>query len=562
MHHHGANRPTTPTDWNSVNWRKANRQVRNLRRRIFRATRDGDWKTVNRLQKLLLRSYSNRVLAVRRVTQVNHGRHTPGIDKVLVKTPAARGKLVDELRSYQPWRAKPTKRVYIPKANGTHRPLGIPVIRDRALQAMVKTALEPSWEARFEGSSYGFRPGRSCHDAIQQVYNLGRAGLTRHWILDADIEGAYDRISHAFLLETLGPCPGRHLIKQWLKAGYMECDTWHATEEGTPQGGVVSPLLLNVALHGMEAALGISHTRRGRNLTDRALVRYADDFVVFCRSQASAEQARVELATWLAQRGLALSEDKTRIVHIEMGFDFLGWHVRQYRAPATRSGWKLLIRPSSASIQRIKDRLRAEWLSLRGANVQAIVSRLNPVVRGWALYHRTQVASQTFHALDYYMYQREVRSVRYAHPRKSWTWLRHQYWGAFRQGHNDHWVFGDRQTGQHVLKFAWIPIRRHTLVRGSASPDDPALQDYWRQRAVAAIRTLSPSKQRLTRRQGGICPLCGNSLFNAEELHTHHVLPRAQGGTEKDTNLRLLHAYCHQQIHNGSPSVSNTARDA
>src|SRR5215467_386893 len=270
-----ANGLERPTDWQYVDWHAATRLVRNLRQRIFAATRAGEWKKVHSLQKLLLRSYSNRLVSVRRVTQVNHGRHTPGIDKVVIKTPEARGRLVDLLQHYQPWRARPVRRVYIPKANGKLRPLGIPVVTDRCIQAMVKNALEPAWEAKFEGTSYGFRPGRSCHDAIEKIYGLARPHKTKKWVLDADIRGAFDNISHAYLLKTIGPVPGKELIKQWLKAGYVEHGTFHATEQGTPQGGVVSPLLANIALHGMEEAIGVRYDYRGQLIGKRAVVRYA-----------------------------------------------------------------------------------------------------------------------------------------------------------------------------------------------------------------------------------------------------------------------------------------------
>jgi RNA-directed DNA polymerase len=252
-----ANGTEKQTDWNAINWRKANRAVRNLRHRIFRAAQEGNLKRVHSLQKLMLKSYSNRLVSVRRVTQMNTGKNTPGVDKLVVKTPAARGRMVDTLAHYTLWKAKPAKRVYIPKANNKVRPLGIPAVFDRCLQAMVKNALEPAWEARFEGSSYGFRPGRSCHDAIEKIYGLARPNKTKKWILDADIRGAFDHISHDYLLKIIGPVPGKELIKQWLKAGYVEHGTFHATEQGTPQGGVVSPLLANIALHGMEEAIGV-----------------------------------------------------------------------------------------------------------------------------------------------------------------------------------------------------------------------------------------------------------------------------------------------------------------
>jgi len=279
-----------PTDWNTVNWREAHRTVRNLRQRIFRASQAQEWAKVRSLQKLMLRSRANTLVSVRRVTQENRGKNTAGVDKLVVKTPAERGKLVDQLMTYQPWRAKPARRVYIPKSNGKLRPLGIPTVIDRCLQARVKNALEPAWESRFEPTSYGFRPGRGAHDAIQNIFTQANAQSRKRWVVDADIKGAFDHIDHAYLLRTIGNVPGTALIRQWLKAGYMEGGVLHDTPAGTPQGGVISPLLANIALHGLEEALGVHRNKLGFNRTGRAVVRYADDFVVFCQTREDAEK--------------------------------------------------------------------------------------------------------------------------------------------------------------------------------------------------------------------------------------------------------------------------------
>jgi RNA-directed DNA polymerase len=538
------------TDWNAIDWHKVERSVSNLRRRIFRASKEGDHRKVRSLQKLVLRSYANALQSVRRVTQINAGKSTPGMDMLVVKTPKARSELMDHIQSYQPWKAKPAKRVYIPKANGKLRPLGIPTVIDRVMQAIVKNALEPYWEARFEPASYGFRPGRSCHDAIAKIFGIARPNKRKKWVLDADIEGAFDSISHEKLLEVIGPFPARELIRQWLKAGYVEMGTLHATETGVPQGGVISPLLMNIALHGMEQALGVRYDKRGQIIGSRALVRYADDWVMFCESKEDALAARRQAQEWLLKRGLHLSEEKTRIVHLSEGFDFLGFNIRHYPAPnTTKSGYKLLIKPSKESVRNFKERVRREWMALKGQTVMAVLKRLNPIVRGWANYFRIGVSKHVFEAIDYWMFDRCVRYVRSTHRRKGWRWCRSKYWGALNPERADRWVFGDKSTGAYLLKLSWTPIKRHVLVKGAASPDDPALRGYWIRRERRKIEELPPRLIGLAHSQRGRCTHCGASLFNGEALHRHHLHPKGQGGTDQQSNLQLVHLYCHKQIH-------------
>jgi len=560
-----ANGPGGPkgADWDAIDWAQAARTVRNLRQRIFRATRANDLKKVRSLQKLMLRCHSNILMSVRRATQVNAGKNTAGVDKVVVKTPAARGRLVDELSSYQPWRASPVRRVYIPKANGKQRPLGIPTVRDRCLQAMVKQALEPEWEARFEGSSYGFRPGRGCHDAMQKVYLLACTNRRKKWVVDADIKGAFDNIDHDFLLRALGNAPGRELVKQWLQAGVMEGGSWHATEAGTPQGGVISPLLLNIALHGMERALGVGHGNKSSFVSQRAVVRYADDFVVFCESEADAVRVKEKLLPpWLAERGLALSEEKTRIVHLTEGFDFLGFTVRHYPAPqTTKTGFKLLITPSKKAVARKRSDLKALWLKLKGQDVATVLRVLNPVIRGWAAYYRTMVSSRVFSKMDHWMYHRQTRYAKFTHPQKSQAWRYRRYWGRLDPKSESRWVFGDKHTGKFLVRLTSYNIVKHALVKGTASPDDPSLRDYWWARQKLNCHKWSPGDWRMVERQDYDCPICRQPLVNGEDLHRHHWRQKCEGGTDALENRAIVHLYCHQQIHAKLRKAKRSAGD-
>jgi RNA-directed DNA polymerase len=539
-----------PVDWHAIDWKRVYRRVKNLRQRIFRASREHDLKRVRSLQRLMLRCQANVVESVRRVTQVNQGKDTPGVDQVVVTTPEERGRLCDQLRSLDLHHVHPVRRVYIPKRKGK-RPLGIPTIVDRCVQAMVKNALEPFWEARFEGISYGFRPGRGCHDAIERVFRLARPGTTRPWVVDADIEGAFNNIGHTALVQAIGNFPARELLKQWLKAGYVEDEMFHPTDTGVPQGGVISPLLLNVALHGMEQALGTSYTPKGVLRGTYAVVRYADDCAVFCPTQEKAIEAQHLLATWLETRGLRLSDEKTQIRHLQEGFNFLGFNIRHYATPnSSRSGYKLLIKPSADSLNQLKRKLKGLWCKHVGTTTVALINEMNPMIRGWSNYFRIGVAKETFSTLDQFMYYRAQRYMKRRHPRKSGWWRTQKYWGH-SIGRQDRWVFQDKVRHATLRKFAWTKIVRHRLVRSTYSPDDPTLQDYWQQRRAKPQATTSRHRQ-LAQRQQGRCPVCHQPLENGEALHLHHVMPKKHGGTEDLANLRLVHHTCHRQIHSSS----------
>ena len=552
-------------DWDAIDWRTAEDDVRRLRQRIFTASQAGDLKRVRNLQKLMLRSRANTLVSVRRVTERNAGRKTAGVDGKVVLLPEAKIELVDWVQHHtEPWQAQPVKRVYIPKkgSTGKRRPLGIPVIVDRCLQALVVNALEPEWEARFEPKSYGFRPGRGCHDAIDAIFHVARgANPRRRWALDADLAAAFDRIDHEHLLGQLGTFPARELIAGWLKAGVIENGRFAPTEEGTPQGGVASPLLLNVALHGMEQAAGVRYQQTGIHAGDTmpgspVLIRYADDLVALCHTRHEAEQVKARLAGWLTPRGLTFNEDKTRIVTLDQGFDFLGFTVR-------RQSGKLLIKPSKAALRRIRERLRTEMHALRGTNAAAVLHRLNPIIRGWAAYYRTVVSSKAFAMLDRYLWGLTYKWAKFGHPKKPKYWIVNRYFGAFNKSRRDRWVFGDRASGAYRTKFAWTKIVRHRMVKGRSSPDDPTLAQYWAdRRRRSAPPPMDGHSLLLLQRQAGRCPKCRDLLLHADHppqspaeweqwvrvtskaLRKQSLTYRRRDGPGETNSLRLVHVRC------------------
>jgi RNA-directed DNA polymerase len=542
-------------EWKTLPWRQLERGRFKLQKRIFRASRRGETKTVHRLQRLLIRSWAARCLAVRKVTQENRGKRTAGVDGMKNLPPAQRLALAARLPIRPTGRA--VRRVWIPKP-GTpeRRPLGIPTLRDRAAQTLVRLALEPEWEARFEPNTFGFRPGRSAHDAIEMVFTA--IGKKPKYVLDADIAACFERIDHAALLAKLRTAPTlRRAIRGWLQAGVVDGAALFPTAAGTPQGGPLSPLLANIALHGLETHLRAAFPR-DRYRAGRVdwgwqpvVVRYADDFVVLHEDRAVIEQARQLAAQWLAGVGLELKPEKTRISHTltpnagHVGFDFLGFTVRQYpvgyhRAGALRLGFKTWIKPSQAGQRRHYAALAAAVRRRRTATQGQLIGALNPLIRGWANYYAGAVAQAVFNQMDHRLFGRLLRWARRRHPRKSAAWVVRRYWHT--RGAN-HWVFGP-PDGPRLASHASTPIRRHVLVRRDASPYDGNWR-YWASR-LGRHPTLPASKAALLKRQQGRCAGCGHYFTELGELlESDHLIPRSRGGGATASNRQLLHAHCH-----------------
>ena len=540
-------------EWRSINWAKCHEVVRRLQVRIAKATSDGDLRRVKALQWLLTHSFSAKALAVRRVTE-NQGKNTPGVDGVTWSTPEAKTAGIQDLkrRGYQP---QPLRRVYIPKANGKLRPLGIPTMTDRAIQALHLLALLPVAETTADWNSYGFRPERSTHDAIEQLFCVLRSRGSAQWVMEADIKGCFDNIGHSWLLGNV--LTDTSVLEKWLKAGYIDKGELFPTEAGTPQGGIISPTLANLALDGLEDLLEqkFGSSRSQARKYQVHFCRYADDFVITGKLQEMLEnEVKPLVKEFLASRGLELSEEKTKITHISEGFDFLGQNVRKYRFGKPNT--KLLITPSNKNVQTFLDGIREAIHELRSAKQAHVIETLNPKILGWANYHRHIVAKDTFSKVDHEIWRALWRWAERRHPSKSGRWIHDRYFDEIGERRHVFNCWKKTEDGKQIrllLRNASdVKISRHVKIRDEAQPFDPAFEEYFENRlTVKMVKSLEGRRTLLYlwKTQKGLCPVCGELITGITGRNIHHLVSKERGGTDSFLNLVLLHPVCHRQHH-------------
>ncbi len=567
-----------PSSWSSINWKQVEKKVFKLQRRIYKSTIRGDIKTVRKLQKTLMNSWNGKLIAVKRVTTDNRGKKTAGIDGIKSLTPSQRLNLAENLKLSD--KAKPVKRVWIPKpGKDEKRPLGIPVMEDRARQCLLKLALEPEWEAKFEPHSYGFRPGRTTHDAIKVIQGKAQK-MDELWILDADIKGCFDNINHDALLKKINNSPRvTKQIRAWLKSGVIDWNNkenkgYKPTQYGVPQGGVISPLLSNIALHGLEnylkdwiptvyrpleydkhyggyRPLRPSHSKKTLNIT-----RYADDFVILHKSKEVIVKAKEKVKEFLSTVGLKLNDDKTQIVDIYEGFDFLGFNVRRYkkvgkyRADKDRKGnritGRLLIKPSKKSVKEHYKKIAKIIEIYKSASQAELIQKLNPVIRGWSNYYKYVVSKETFSKLDHLIWKR------------LWRWCTRRHNGAKRKetarryfpnvdlnNGKLRWTFHTVIDGIYITlnEHAKVGIEKYHLIDGKKSPYDGDTT-YWGRR-LTKYPFLNTRERKLLVIQKGKCNICNTKFKFGEQWHIDHIKPKAKGGANTVKNLQLVHNYCH-----------------
>jgi RNA-directed DNA polymerase len=539
-----ATQACAPSDlsWTGINWADVQRQVRRLQTRIVKSTQAGRHNKAKALQWLLTHSFSGKALAVKRVTE-NKGKNTPGVDTVTWKTPRAKTNAIASLKR-RGYSALPLRRVMIPKKNGKLRPLGIPVMRCRAMQALHLLALEPIAETTADANSYGFRPARATADAGEQCFNALAKKASAQWVLEADIKACYDEISHAWMIANIPT--DKVILQKWLKAGYVYQDALFPTEAGVPQGGIISPVAANMTLDGLETMLLEKFPRAKLPSMKMNMVRYADDFIITGHSKEWLEnEVKPLVVAFLAERGLVLSPEKTRVTHIEDGFDFLGWNCRKYNG-------KLLMKPSKTNVKAHLDKIREIIKGNKTAKQVSLIQMLNPILRGWANYHRHVVAKKAFGRVDAHVWSMLWQWAVRRHPEKSARWVKEKY---FKTQGARNWVFtaiekqkdGSRKEVV-LLKEADTPIVRHVKIKAGANPHDPKWESYFEARWGRKTMNSPRGRVKLYRvwlRQDGLCSICQDPITPGSPWVTRFIVKKTEGGSDAAGNIQLHHPGCH-----------------
>lgn len=531
--------------WNDIPWATVQRQVRRLQTRIVKATQNGRHNKAKALQWLLTHSFSGKALAVKRVTE-NKGKNTPGVDKVTWKTPRTKTNAIASLKR-RGYSSLPLRRVLIPKKNGKMRPLGIPAMKCRAMQALYLLALEPIAETTADPNSYGFRPQRSTADAGEQCFKSLAKKASAEWVLEADIQGCFDNISHDWMVANIPT--DKAILKKWLKAGFVYQNELFPTDAGTPQGGIISPVAANMTLDGLEAMLARKFPKAKRLSLKMNMVRYADDFIITGHSKEWLEQeVKPAVVEFLAERGLVLSPEKTRVTHIRKGFDFLGWNIRKYNG-------KLLMKPSKTNVKTHLDKIRDVIKVNKSAKQANLIKLLNPILRGWANYHSHVVAKETFSRNDKRVWSMLWRWAVRRHPNKGARWVKDKY---FKTRGTRNWVFAttekrkDGTQKEHVLLYqADTPIKRHLKIKAHANPHDPQWEPYFESRWGKKMLNSSKGRSKLYRvwqRQEGMCSSCQELITKQTPWNVRHIRLKSEGGSDAVSNLQMHHLNCRSSL--------------